>query len=98
MRPPSKPLVPRHPSWRFAPTSKIQRQQPPAILRWTPKASGDADAAVPSSSSVDTAGPGDLAEKNPAGYSSQVFVFYVKTELTLMFAIVSTSSFAEFLV
>ncbi|CAL9038415.1 unnamed protein product [Musa banksii] len=68
VRPPSKPLVPRHPSWRFAPTSKIQRQQPPAILRWTPRASGDADAAVPSSSSVDTAGPGDLAEKNPAGF------------------------------
>ncbi|URE30831.1 KH domain [Musa troglodytarum] len=62
------PLVPRHPSWRFAPTCKIERQQPPAILRWTPRASGDADAVVPSSSSVDTAGPGDSAEKNPAGF------------------------------
>ncbi|RWW57163.1 hypothetical protein BHE74_00036065 [Ensete ventricosum] len=75
VRPPSKPLVPRHPSWRFTPTSRTERQQPPAILRWTPRASGDADAAVPSLSSVDTAGPGDSAEKNPAGYSSQLFVF-----------------------
>ncbi|RWW19850.1 hypothetical protein GW17_00016064 [Ensete ventricosum] len=54
---------------------RTERQQPPAILRWTPRASGDADAAVPSLSSVDTAGPGDSAEKNPAGYSSQLFVF-----------------------
>ncbi|CAL9130311.1 unnamed protein product [Musa acuminata var. zebrina] len=63
------PPIPRHPSWRFTPATRIGGLQPPAILKWRPMAARDADAAASSSSSsVDTAAASDSAEKNPSGF------------------------------